>query len=144
MGKLLKDYSVIFLYFKLKKGWGKGGEKMLIILGVADNVVFRPKWRRYKNNVWVFLYNIFISWKTGILSFEPLYEKMDNLKIHDSRFTNRNLESKVQNLLDSKIEDASLATEEDSNASLPPKKKPKKLIPSYSFLFKNYKVGDSV
>ena len=73
---------------------------------------------------------------------------MDNLEIHDPQQSNLDNESRVQRLLDAKIEEASQTTEENSHSceNVRPNKNAhsRKRLPDYSFKFTAYEVKDSV
>lgn len=73
---------------------------------------------------------------------------MDNSKICNPQLTNLNHESRIQRLLDSKIEETSQTTEENSESceTTPRKSGPRarRVLPDYSFKFVAHRVKDSV
>lgn len=69
---------------------------------------------------------------------------MDSLKIHDSQFIDGERSSIINEFLDSKIQNVSLSTEENSKSNHRPKHYRRQTLPEYSFSITNYHIGESV
>lgn len=91
---------------------------------------------KYDNN------NFHFIGKAGYSRTTPVYEKMDSLKICNTELPHGK-ESLVHALLDSKLHNTSVSTEENSNCEKTSRTR-KAIVPNYCFKIVNYSIGENV